>query len=241
MGAHKLQADIDAYVATSGNTVNLGGESNNTVVADVISERTSATGVTVDGVLLKDSQVTTDVINEATSATGVTADGVLLKDSGVTATGRSEFTSVGPAAAIAANGDTLTVTEALHAGGVIQFGKTTGTICTLPAATGTGNIYEFIIGVAATSNANIVKVANATDVFSGGVYLQQDTDSAGTLKMWLAAATDDTASFAGAATSGGLVGTRIICRDYKSGFWAVTVYGASGGGSEATCFSATVS
>lgn len=48
---------------------------------DTISEKTSATGVTVDGVLLKDSEVTTDTINEKTSATGVTIDGVLLKDS----------------------------------------------------------------------------------------------------------------------------------------------------------------
>jgi hypothetical protein len=46
---------------------------------DTISELTSAAGVTVDGVLLKDS-VSTDVINEKTSATGVTIDGVLLKD-----------------------------------------------------------------------------------------------------------------------------------------------------------------
>lgn len=48
---------------------------------DTISELTSAAGVTVDGVLLKDSQVNTDQINEKTGATGVTIDGVLLKDS----------------------------------------------------------------------------------------------------------------------------------------------------------------
>jgi hypothetical protein len=47
---------------------------------DLISEETAGSGVTVDGVLLKDSEVTTDVINEKTGAAGVTADGVLLKD-----------------------------------------------------------------------------------------------------------------------------------------------------------------
>lgn len=51
---------------------------------DTISELTSGAGVTVDGVLLKDSQVTTDQINEKTGAVGVTIDGVLLKDSQVT-------------------------------------------------------------------------------------------------------------------------------------------------------------
>jgi hypothetical protein len=53
------------------------------VSTDQINEKTSAAGVTIDGVLLKDSQVTTDQINEKTSATGVTIDGVLLKDNGV--------------------------------------------------------------------------------------------------------------------------------------------------------------
>jgi F0F1-type ATP synthase assembly protein I len=49
--------------------------------ADEINEKTAGSGVTVDGVLLKDSTVKTDTIIEKTSAAGVTADGVLLKDS----------------------------------------------------------------------------------------------------------------------------------------------------------------
>lgn len=144
-------------------------------------------------------------------------------------------------AAIAANGDTLTVTAATHAGRIIQFGKLSGTIVTLPAATGTGNVYTFVIGIAATSNANIIKVANATDVMAGSVNLQQDVDSAGTLKMWQAAATDDTMTFAGAATTGGIKGGWIRCTDYASGFWSCQAFTSSGGGSEATPFSATVS
>jgi hypothetical protein len=53
------------------------------VNTDQINEKTATAGVTIDGVLLKDSQVTTDVINEKTATAGVTADGVLLKDSQV--------------------------------------------------------------------------------------------------------------------------------------------------------------
>jgi hypothetical protein len=143
--------------------------------------------------------------------------------------------------AVAANGDTLTVTAAAHAGRVIQFGKTSGTICTLPAATGTGNIYRFVIGVTATSNANIIKVANATDVMDGSLCLAQDTDVDGTLKLWRADAGDDTITFAGAATTGGIVGGYITCTDYKTGFWSCQAWTQSGGGSEATPFSATVS
>lgn len=48
---------------------------------DTISERTSAAGVTIDGVKLKDSEPYCDVINEKTGAAGVTIDGAKLKDS----------------------------------------------------------------------------------------------------------------------------------------------------------------
>jgi len=60
---------------------------NTSVVTDLISEKTSAVGVNIDGVLLKDFQVTTNVINERTAAAGVTADGVICKDGGITLTG----------------------------------------------------------------------------------------------------------------------------------------------------------
>jgi hypothetical protein len=139
-----------------------------------------------------------------------------------------------------ANGDTLTVTAEEHAGKVIQFGKLTGTIVTLPAALGTGNKYTFVIGIAATSNANIIKVANATDVMDGSLNIQQDTDTDGNVKVWRADAGDDTMTFAGAATTGGILGGRIECIDYKAGYWSCIAYTQSGGGSEATPFSAGV-
>ena len=60
------------------------------VKADVIAESTGATGVTVDGVLLKDGGVVladgasaeADIVNEATAGAGVTVDGALIKDAG---------------------------------------------------------------------------------------------------------------------------------------------------------------
>lgn len=52
---------------------------------DTINEKTTNSGVTVDGVKHKDGQVYTDQINEKTDAAGVKVDGVLLKDNSVTA------------------------------------------------------------------------------------------------------------------------------------------------------------
>jgi len=65
-----LHTDITASDVTASGTVS----------TDVVAEKTAATGVTVDGVLLKDGEVTTDVVNEKTAAAGVTIDGLLIKD-----------------------------------------------------------------------------------------------------------------------------------------------------------------
>ena len=174
--------------------------------------------------------------NEDADFANVTASGTLAVTGATTLTG-----AVASGGAISALGSTLTVTAATHAGKVIAFGKTDGTTVTLPAATGTGNVYTFVIAVTATSNANIIKVANATDVMNGSLVLQQDTDADGTLKLWRADAGDDTMTFAGAAGTGGIVGGHITCTDYASGFWSCQGWTQSGGGSEVTPFSATVS
>jgi len=74
------KGDLDAII----DYVNDAITSDGNLEADVISEETSGSGVTVDGVLLKDSEVNTDTINEGTAATGVTIDGVLIKDGSIT-------------------------------------------------------------------------------------------------------------------------------------------------------------
>ena len=175
-----------------------------------------------------------DVVDATTQKIGGTA---------VTATAAeiNSVADVSAAAAVAALGSTLSATAVLHAGKVVAFGKTDGTTVTLPAATGTGNIYRFAIAVTATSNANIIKVANATDVMDGSLNIQQDDDSDGTLKCWMAEVGDDTMTFAGAATTGGIVGGYIQCTDYAAGFWTCQAWTISSGGSEATPFSAGVS
>jgi hypothetical protein len=56
---------------------------------NTISEVTSANGVSIDGVKLKDNAVVVDTISESTSANGVAIDGLTLKDGNVVpATGK---------------------------------------------------------------------------------------------------------------------------------------------------------
>ena len=194
----------------------------------------------IDSALLVKGTLTAPVAGALTNANLVTPSigGVAL---GSTAAEIDAVADISAQAVIAANAATLTVTAILHAGRVIAFGKTDGTTVTLPAATGTGHIYRFVISITATSNNNIIKVANATDVMNGSICVQQDTDADGTAQTWRADVGDDTMTFAGAAGTGGIVGGYIECVDYKSGFWSCRAYIQSGGGAEVTPFSATVS
>lgn len=74
----KIKTDeLEERVGSAGITVN------STVKVDTIAEKTSANGVSIDGVKLKDSIVEVDTINESTSTAGVTIDSVLLKDGAV--------------------------------------------------------------------------------------------------------------------------------------------------------------
>src|SRR6185369_16228141 len=66
-------AGADDFTMTANTFTALSGS---TIATNTIAETTAASGVTIDGVLLKDNEVTTDVINEKTGAAGVTADGV---------------------------------------------------------------------------------------------------------------------------------------------------------------------
>lgn len=85
---------------TTTNTLSVGSTSTLTgnvtfgasALVDTITEKTSAAGVTIEGVEVKDNNVTvgtsgvvyTDTITEKVAAAGVTIDGVLLKDNDVT-------------------------------------------------------------------------------------------------------------------------------------------------------------
>ena len=123
-----------------------------------------------------------------------------------------------------------------YVGVPILLNRAAGITATLPAASGSGNEYRFIVGTTVTSNSDIIKVANATDVMCGYALLGQD--AADTSVFFEVGATDDTITLNG-STTGGLRGMRVTCTDIASGLWAVEVRGAATG-TEATPFSATV-
>ena len=82
----KGAGDEFASVSATGEITANGG-----FLTDSILERTADEGVTVEGVILKDSTVYTDTVAESTSGAGVTVDGVLLKDGGATLKDSTQF------------------------------------------------------------------------------------------------------------------------------------------------------
>ncbi len=137
---------------------------------------------------------------------------------------------------ISATGATLTCTKDAHAGRTIVVSAVAGCAVTLPAATGTGSVYRFIIGATITSNSTTIKVANSTDVMSGRAFVI--SDGAAAVLGYATGATSDTITLNG-TTLGGLIGDHIEIIDAIAGTFAVRVFTAATG-TEATPFSATV-
>lgn len=131
---------------------------------------------------------------------------------------------------------TLTATALGHAGRTVTLNRAAGVTVTLPAASGSGNIYRFYTGTTVTSNNNIIQAASSSDSMSGGAWVSQD--GADTVNMFEAASTSDTITMNG-TTKGGLLGDMIIITDVASGKFHVQAM-LSATGTEATPFSAAV-
>ena len=180
-----------------------------------------------------------------TECPAVTADGLaaadllLLYDASAGTTKRalvSDVVSYGNAPV--AVGATLTLTKATHSGKTMLLDTAAGSIATLPAATGTGAKFKFVVSVLATSNSHIIKVANATDVMIGMITSVDDTSD--NAVGFIAGATADTITLNRSTTGSVSKGEWIEIEDVASGIFHVrgTV---SNSGTPATQFSATVS
>lgn len=137
---------------------------------------------------------------------------------------------------VSATAATLAVTAASHGGRIVVFNRAAGVTATLPAATGSGNVYRFTTGTAVTSNNNIIKVADNSDVMSGSLYVTDQ--AAGTGTEFSTTTTSDTITMNG-STSGGLVGGILTLIDIAADRYAI--HGnIIATGIEVTPFSATV-
>ena len=135
-------------------------------------------------------------------------------------------------------GAALSVTRVAHAGKTGLLDTAAGSVVTLPASTGSGDVYKFLVTVTATSNSHVIKVANATDEFRGFVF--QDASEATAPNTWWAADNDDTITLNRSTTGLAAQGEYFEIVDAVAGHFYVRGF-SQASGSEATPFSAGVS
>ena len=133
----------------------------------------------------------------------------------------------------------LTITAATHGERVVVLLHTAAaSTVTLPAATGTGSRYTFIVGAVNTNN-HVIQVANATDVFEGMAWGAIE-GGANSISAFEAGANDDTITLNGTTSGGAAIGDKIEIIDIASGKFHVLAH-LSATGTEVTPFSAAVS
>lgn len=119
---------------------------------------------------------------------------------------------------------------------VITVNAAAGLTLTLPAATGLGDRYTFVVGTTVTSNSVVIRVVG-NDIMTGLALSAADTDA--TVNGWETAADSDTITLNG-STTGGIKGDIVELIDCAADTWSVRVTSRSTG-TEATPFSAAVS
>lgn len=136
-----------------------------------------------------------------------------------------------------AAGATKTLTSADY-GKTIKLDTAAGSIVTLPAATGSGGRFKFVVSVIATTNSHIVKVANASDTMQGLIFSVDDTSD--NAVGFITGATADTITLNRTTTGSVSKGEVIEIEDFATNVWHVKGF-ISNTGTPATPFSATVS
>lgn len=113
-------------------------------------------------------------------------------------------------------GASCTLTSS-NAGQTTLLNVASGSVATLPAATGTGNIYPFVVSVAVTSVKDAILAASSSDSLIGIAI----GENGNTPKAFVGGATFHSFQmpFAGTQPSGGFLGDSFTCKDIAAGVW----------------------
>lgn len=179
-----------------------------------------------------DSETETDALADA--------DDFLIYDASVKRTrkaGADLLRAYMASGVVDATAATLSATQATHGGQIVTINRAAGVTVTLPAASGTGAKFHFIVGTTITSNDFIVQVDSASATMTGTAVVLQDGGD--TVVGFETAGTSDTITMNG-TTKGGIKGDSVECIDIASNLWWVRVH-SSATGTEVTPFSAAVS
>lgn len=138
---------------------------------------------------------------------------------------------------VTATAATLLVTELLHDSKVITLDRTDGTTITMPEATGSGSVFEFLVITTMTTDTTFI-LPDVVNTDLQGFAVIGDTDDATTESQFIPAATHDLVTLNG-GTTGGLLGTRIKYTDIATDLWHVEIYDRTGAATQASPFTST--
>jgi hypothetical protein len=171
-----------------------------------------------------------------TGTTITAAEFVVLNDvASTTATG-AELTRAADLTGRIVNitGTQATITETAHEGRIVTLDRATGIAVTLPAATGTGGVYTFVVKTANSSTNTYTLVRAGSDTIAGHA-LGDDGDGEPANGWTTASATTITLGGTTSA-SGGSAGDKVVLIDIATGVWQCSAF-LTQGGSEVTPFS----
>jgi len=130
---------------------------------------------------------------------------------------------------------TVTLAPDVHAGRVVTLNRAAGIAVTMPAATGTGDVYHMVIGTTISSNSTTITGAG-TDKYAGQVETSGTTGATTNGFAEAADASNDHIITMNGTTTGGIAGSWVRMTDVASGLWLVEA-GLVGSGSLATSLS----
>lgn len=165
---------------------------------------------------------------------------VLINTGGAGSAVEVELKAVSGSTPIAITTATVTL-GATHRGRVILLSRAAGIAATLPAATGSGDVYDLVVGITFTG-ASTIAVANASDYMVGLALLDKVGTVSGfpTANTGTVATESDTISLFGTANAnGGIKGAVYEITDVAANIWKVQIR-SEAGGTVATPFSVAV-
>jgi hypothetical protein len=174
---------------------------------------------------------------DGVTAGAVSAGKVLIADA------NGNITGLGKPATIVAAGSTKTLTAANN-NNAILLNTATGSVVTLPPATGSGDAFNFYVSVLATSNSHIIYTSSANAVGGTannfiGLINGSRVDSTNVVLGFAAAATSNTITLNRTTTGSVSLGEWLEVTDIAANVWEVKGMLSATGASFATPFSHT--
>lgn len=218
-----------AIGCNAGDTLTTGA--NNTIIGNSVATTTLATGS--NNILIGTSS-TQDTASSSTSntlligggatavisATGINGTPAVTIPGSLTVTG-SLTTSGGSLTAPLPAGATLALT-ASNSGAVIRLDTAAGSVVTLPAATGSGVKYRFVVTTTASSNAHKILPASVSDFMQGNAVGHVAAGTTLSFQANPAASHSIQMPFTGTQPSGGFAGDWFEVQDVLANMWTVS-------------------